>query len=141
MSQIFNYKETIQLYHVDGVRRLFYGQLFFLNHNALAAFLKHIGYSLSECLDQKGFQFPIVHVEGNYYKPLCLDDEVLISISVVKIGTTSFALEYTLSRNGEVVADAKTVHVVIDDKTEEKISIPDEFKKILSVYSKQEELV
>lgn len=141
MPEIFKHKETVQLYHVDGVRRLFYGQLFFLNHNALSAFLKKIGYSLSDCLDQKGFQFPVVHVEGNYYKPLCLDEEVVISICVLKIGTTSFTLEYSLVTSGELVADAKTVHVLINDKTEEKITIPRDLRKILESYLKKEELV
>ena len=137
MNRAFKFKQTIQLYHVDAASILFYGQLFFLIHNALDAFLNEIDFSIKDRLKKKDFFYPVVHVEANYSKPLTVGDVLEMELSVEKIGTTSFTIAYALFCKGEVVGDAKTVHVSISPKEHVKVALPKELKEILLAHLKK----
>ena len=113
---------------------LFYGQLFFILHNSLDAFLNEIGFSIKERLSKKDFFFPIVHTEANYTKPLFVGDLLEINLSIKKISESSFTVYYALSCQGVSVGDAQTVHVAVNASDHSKMNISDEFKKVLQKY-------
>jgi len=138
MNQIFKYKETVQLYHVDGASMLFYGQLFFILHNAFAAFLKKHNFSIRDRLVKQDFFFPVVHTEANYSKSVFVGDEIDIDLFIERIGTTSFTVAYHLSSKGVSIGDAKIVHAGIDAKSKTKIELPIEFKSVLEEFLREE---
>ena len=141
MNQIFKYQEKVQLYHVDAASMLFYGQLFFILHNAFAAFLQKEGFSIRDRLINKDFFIPVVHASANYSKPLSVGDEIEIDLSVEKIGASSFTVFFDLFSKGESIGDARIIHAAIDTKQQTKIELPAEFRQAIEKYIKKKSLL
>jgi YbgC/YbaW family acyl-CoA thioester hydrolase len=61
------------------------------------------GISFKEQLDQ-GIGWPLVDVRIQYYRPLTLEDEVLISMVLKDVSAQGMTLEFTIYRSDEKVA-------------------------------------
>lgn len=70
----------------------------------------------------------IARAEIQYLKPILLNDTVQAYVRTARVGTTSFDLEYTLSRGTgdreEICTTGKTVCVSYDYRKNEKAPIP-----------------
>ena len=71
-------------------------------------FLRERGLSFSE-LQERGYLFPVVHLEIDYHFPAVYDDLIRIETSPLEIGNTSFTLGHRIVR----VADAR---LLVDSK-------------------------
>ena len=60
--------------------------------------------------------------------------EIDIAVWVSKIGTSSFVLQYELSKNGEIYAKAKTVQVTVSMETKTSRPVNEEERAFLSQY-------
>lgn len=134
MGKIFHYQERVELHHIDGAGILFFGQLFFLVHNAFAAFLRENHCSIKDRLDKKDFFFPVVHADADYLNPIRLDDELDIQLTVNKIGTSSFSIACDILVKGKKMATAHVIHAVIDTSHFQKLELPPSFKATLAEY-------
>ena len=85
--------------------------------------------NLKENNKNKEIIIPIVHAEADFKAPLRVDDEIEIAMSV-DFKETSFTIEYLLTKNNAVAGKGKTVHVVIDMKTQTPAEVPPGFKQI-----------
>ncbi len=103
---IHTIKRKIYMGDTDATGALYFAGQFRL---ALEAFESYLAESE---LVLKDFLLPIVHAEADFSAPLKLWDEVTISLSCTKIGTTSFVMESELSGYGRV----QIVHVFTDKK-------------------------
>ncbi|HTL99374.1 MAG TPA: thioesterase family protein [Holophagaceae bacterium] len=67
----------------------------------------------------EGEGFLIARVEADYRLPILLEDLVRIEVRCVRIGNTSFDLAYRVARgaDGALLAEGKTVQVMLDFKT------------------------
>jgi len=75
--------------------------------------------------------FVIVRAEVDYKKPIFIG-VVEVDAKVSRIGNTSFTLEYEIANeNGEVCASGRTVQVMVDPKSGEKMQIEGEKLKYL----------
>ena len=72
--------------------------------------------------------FLIARIEVDYRRPIRLSDEVRVELRCIRIGTTSFDLVYRVFRAQDqaVLAEARTVQVMLDFKTNRPTPIPDE---------------
>jgi 1,4-dihydroxy-2-naphthoyl-CoA hydrolase len=117
---------AVRLHHTDAAGILFFANQFVLAHDLLEEFMKIIGLPIGARLRTELFRLPIVHAESQYVRSVTVGDEVDITLTLANIGTTSFALAYTLKTpQGELVGTTKTVHVSIDRQTGAKIPLPD----------------
>ena len=113
------------------------GVLYFTEQMRLAVEVLEEHFSLKKMLEKENFFLPIVHAEADYFLPLTLGDEVDITPCVKKVGTTSFALEYTFwdpDRKKEV-GKVVIIHVATCKKTKKPIPLPPgvlSFLKILN---------
>ncbi len=77
----------------------------------------------------------LANVNINYRKPMSFLDEASVFVRTSKIGEKSFELSYAVVRKvneeWELVADATTVLVMFDYKTQSSIKIPDHLKNKL----------
>ena len=67
----------------------------------------------------------VAHADIDYINPIYdAGIEIDIAVWVSKIGTSSFVLQYELSKNGEIYAKAKTVQVTVsmDSKTSRPVN-------------------
>ncbi|MFH1842432.1 MAG: thioesterase family protein, partial [bacterium] len=69
----------------------------------------------------------------DYFRSLTLGDRVLVEVRLVRLGTTSFTIDYQLTRtDGAPVGRCRMVHVAIDKVDRNKIPLPDAIKELLA---------
>lgn len=62
-----------------------------------------------------GGHFVLARVEIDYKKPLFLEDQVEVLARAVRLGRSSFTLEYLVLKNGEEAARALSVQVYLEN--------------------------
>ena len=125
-------KIVIRLEHTDAAGILFFANQLSLAHELYEQFLSKIGFPISKVINECSFLLPIVHTEADYLKKLIVGDELSAELTIEKIGTTSFTLDYQfINFQNELAGTAKTIHVTLDRKSEKAIAIPNELKQAL----------
>lgn len=134
-KQSFQHQITIPFQDIDAAGIVFFAHLFRYAHEAYEQFMLDIGFALAEILQQREYLLPLVHAEADYRFPLEHGDSITIFLSVDKIGTSSFTLNYIFQdEKGNERAVAKTVHVVLNAVDKKNSSVPAELQQALSIY-------
>ncbi len=133
---LFEYRTTIKIHEADAAGILFFANYFKLAHDAYETFMESRGLGLGKVLKDESFLLLIVHAAMDYKISLQTGDNVLVKLSVKKLGNTSFVLGYEIYRDNndselELASSGETVHVSIDTGTGDKIPLPGKVKKIL----------
>jgi acyl-CoA thioester hydrolase len=74
----------------------------------------------------------VARVEIDFKAPVCLVQEVEISVRASRFGTKSFDLDYELRVDGELVAEAKSVQVAYDYNRREPVPVPAAWREKLT---------
>ena len=83
-----------------------------------------------------GFDFILAHISCDY-KPITIDDRLVLQMRVGNIGSKSFAFDYTIvNRSGAdaLYATGKSVQVCYDYQKEVTMSVPDDLNNLLRQY-------
>ncbi|NNN19942.1 MAG: acyl-CoA thioesterase [Acidimicrobiaceae bacterium] len=110
------------------ISRIHFASVFsFIDRNEVQLF-KLLGISLSRLM-ATGFAMPVISAHCEYKKPFGLDDIVTVTSYVSDIGTRSIKLRHvTTDQDGEILADAYTVHVPINENTTTSITLDELFE-------------
>jgi acyl-CoA thioester hydrolase len=81
--------------------------------------------------DELDHGFVVAHFEVDFRRPVRDAEAVSVGIAVTRVGTTSFATSYDLRVDGERVASAESVQVVVDPDTREPVPVPDHWREAL----------
>ena len=77
----------------------------------------------------------VAHADIDYINPIYdAGIEIDIAVWVSKIGTSSFILQYELSKDGEIYAKAKTVQVTVSMDTKTSRPVNEQERVFLSQY-------
>ena len=77
----------------------------------------------------------VAHADIDYINPIYdAGIEIDIAVWVSKIGTSSFVLQYELSKNGEIYAKAKTVQVTVSMESKTSRPVNEQERAFLSQY-------
>lgn len=77
----------------------------------------------------------VAHADIDYINPIYdAGIEIDIAVWVSKIGTSSFVLQYELSKNGEIYAKAKTVQVTVSMDSKTSRPVIEQERAFLSQY-------
>ena len=77
----------------------------------------------------------VAHADIDYINPIYdAGIEIDIAVWVSKIGTSSFVLQYELSKNDEIYAKAKTVQVTVSMESKTSRPVNEEERAFLSQY-------
>ena len=77
----------------------------------------------------------VAHADIDYINPIYdAGIEIDIAVWVSKIGTSSFVLQYELSKDGTIYAKAKTVQVTVSMDTKSSRPINEQEREFLSKY-------
>ncbi len=126
---MFRYQTTVKLYDTDASGALFFAAQFRLAHDACEAFLATTGILAK---GPAALLFPVVHAEADYAAPLRWGNAVTIEVRPGRVGTTSFAMRYTLRNSaGKVAGMVNTVHVAINGKTGRPMRVPPKLRAAL----------
>ena len=134
---MYTYQTKIKLHETDAAGLLFFANQFKLVHDAYESLLEKIGYGFAELIRNKNYFLPIVHAEADYKMPLFVGDLIEIQVTVESIGQMSFTFAYTiLNTRKQLIGTAKTVHVTVDNKSHQKITLPSDMRaKIQDLYN------
>ena len=77
----------------------------------------------------------VAHADIDYINPIYdAGIEIDIAVWVSKIGTSSFVLQYELSKDGTIYAKAKTVQVTVSMETKTSRPVNEQEREFLSQY-------
>ena len=128
----------IRLYHTDAVGVIYFARLFEIANTQMERLFEDIGYPFYKIINNNSFITPVVHSESDYILSISFGETVDIGTYVENIGHKSVTIcseFYKLTDTSNILyqcAQAKTVHVFIDKKTKQSISIPPNVREVLS---------
>lgn len=136
MGKLFVAKNKVRMHDTDMAGILYFPRQYRFAHDALEDFMESEGISFEKIFKHQPFVFVIVHAESDYYKPLHVGDLLAVHVSVEKVGTASFTMNYQIFREPEMelVGQVKTVHVSLENATRTKVPIPDGLRHSLNKY-------
>lgn len=122
--------------HVEQVR---FRDLDPMGHVNNAVFLTYLEQARIAFFEQQGLSVElddmnmiVARVEIDFRAPVRLAQEVEVAVRPSRLGTKSFDLDYELTVDGEIVAEAKSVQVAYDYGRREPVAIPAEWREKLS---------
>jgi len=122
--------------HVEQVR---FRDLDPMGHVNNAVFLTYLEQARIAFFEELGFPIGlddmnmiVARVEIDFRAPVRLGQEVEVGVRATRFGTKSFDLDYELTVDGEIVAEARSVQVAYDYGRREPVAIPDEWRQKLS---------
>lgn len=131
----FTSRNKVRIHDTDMAGILYFPRIFRFVHDALEDLMESEGLPFEKLLHHNDFLFVIVHSEADYYSPLVVGDEIQVHLSLERIGNSSFTLVYDIYKADQThMGRAKTVHVTLDSKTRQKISVPEVLRKMLEKY-------
>jgi len=119
------YKETDQM----GV--VYYSNYLVWFEVARAELLRDIGHTYREIEEGLGLRLMVLEVRCCYKSPARYDDLVNIACSVTKLGSSSIAFAYKVTRGKDILTEAETVHVFTDTTGKPK-RMPQTLREVLS---------
>lgn len=127
----YSYTFEVRLHDVDHAGVMFFARLFVHAHDAYEAFMAGNGLALG-ALIERNVRLPIVHASADYLLPLRHDEKITVTLTVAKLGQTSFTLEYAFHCGNELRARLRTVHVFLEAGTGTPSSLPQEMRILFS---------
>jgi acyl-CoA thioester hydrolase len=124
----FVHRETVRFRDVDAKGHVNNAVFLTYMESARTAFLVDRG--LAKGLDD--LRIIVARVEADFRSPASWGETVEIGVRPGTLGTKSFELEYELRAADRLVAEGRSVQVAYDYETEETITLPQEWRKLLS---------
>jgi acyl-CoA thioester hydrolase len=78
-----------------------------------------------QAMVDRGVDIVVAEARLQFRQPARFDEEIDLSISVVRAGNTSIVSEHRIERAGVLLVEGLLRHVIVDRQTLTKASIPD----------------
>jgi acyl-CoA thioester hydrolase len=138
MAQYKKYaiEERVRWGDVDAAGIIFYGAYIRFFEFAETELFRAVGLPYSVMFDELDVWLPRVHLECDFKRAAKLDDLLVVSVYVGKIGYSSLRLDFEVRRKGEeeLVATAHFVLAAVQRETFAKVPVPDQLRRRLSDY-------
>lgn len=128
----FSTRIRVRFGDADPAGLVYYPTIFHYFHVGLEEFFAACcGKSYERLISEERLGFPTVRSEAEFVAPLRYGDEVLVEVSVLRIGRTSAVFDYTARRaqDGTLCARAAQVHVCMNLNTHRATPIPDKYRE------------
>ena len=126
----FTYRVRVAFPDTDASGRIHFTAMLRYFESAEIEFLRSLGYRYRDAPD---IAFPRVRVECEYRSAVGFDDELDIAVSVTRVGTSSYTLEFAAMKDGAVTANGSIV-VVCVGRPGRAQALPEELKEALRRY-------
>jgi len=145
MSQFLKYsiEERVRWGDVDAARIIFYGAYIRFFEFAETELFRAVGLPYSVMFDELDVWLPRAHIECDFRHAAQLDDLLEVSVFIGRTGRKSLRLNFEVRRKGEdqMIAEAHFVLVSVRRDTFETVPLPEELKRRLAPYTKEESRV
>jgi acyl-CoA thioester hydrolase len=121
---------------VDQQAVVFNGHYLTWFDEALTGFFDHLGVTYPDLM-ASGLDMQLVHTEIDYSAPVRWRDTVRVAVTCEQIGSTSFAIGFSVLRrrdgaNEEVAVRGRSVYVTVSTEDWTKRQIPDSLRAALT---------
>ena len=126
----FSTPKKIRFHHCDPAGIVFYPQFFYLLHEAQEDFFAHIGFAEHDMINA-GHGVPIVDLKTQFLGMCRNGDDIIINLTLSKLGNSSIAMDYDIISEGHVRLRANGVVVYSTVPTGKPVRIPDNLRQAL----------
>lgn len=124
---------AVRVYYQDtdagGV--VFHAQYLAFMERARTELLNKAGIDLSRLSDERCVMFMVYELAARFHQPARLNDLVLVSAEVVKMGRASVVFRQRVERGQALLVEADVTLAVVDRVRMRPARMPDELKKAL----------
>lgn len=124
----FSERLVIRLPLTDAAGVIFYGRIFELEQELFERWLELGGMELHEMLSGALTPTPIVHCSADFRLAVRAGDRLMVRISRVEIGKSSYSLEWTFTLDAQVVMSATVKRVGIDVASRNSVTLPEKLR-------------
>ena len=135
----FRVEERVRWGDVDAARIIFYGAYIRFFEIAETELFRAAGLSYGRMFDELDVWLPRAHLECDFRRAAQLDDLLEVAVFVGRVGTKSLRLNFEVRRRGEAetIAEAHFVLVAVDRNNFQSVPVPEDLKRRLAPYTKE----
>jgi acyl-CoA thioester hydrolase len=133
-SMSFVHRHRVRYHECDAQGRVFNAHYFAYFDIALTELWREAFGSYQQMVDE-GYDVVVADAGARFRGAAQFDDEIDIEMTIAELGQTSMTTDIQVRREGDVLVEGRIVHVWVDARTYEKISIPDVARDRLSAFS------
>jgi YbgC/YbaW family acyl-CoA thioester hydrolase len=128
----FEHPFTIRFAHVDSAGIAFFSRVYEICHEAFEILLETAGMPLGFLINEEGWGMPVVRSEADYAAPMRLGEEVLITVTVERLGNSSVTFAYSVDgTDGVHRVRVRMTHAFLDTATFRARPVPASFAPAL----------
>ena len=98
--------------------------------DAMTQFLSEVGYPYA-AMNADGFDVQLVHTEADWREGVRYGESVTVDVATENVGSTSFALSFTVRVGSQVRSTGRTVYVVVATDGSGKQLLPPKLRDTL----------
>jgi acyl-CoA thioester hydrolase len=117
----------------DQMGVVYYANYLRYFEGARAAYLRHSGRSYKE-IEARGLALPVVEANCRYRRPAHYEDVLEVELEITEMRGASLRFEYTVRRDGALLAEGFTRHAVIGPGGR-PCALPDDLRELFVVKS------
>ena len=136
----FTTQKMVRFHHCDPAGIVFYPQFFYLLHEVQEDFLAHIGFPEHKLI-KNGIGVPIVDLKTEFLGMCRYGDQLLLSLTLSKIGNASLGMQYEITAAGDAYGASPPVRlrahgIVVYSQVPggKALRIPDDLRAALMPY-------
>jgi acyl-CoA thioester hydrolase len=122
----FSYPLKVRYAETDAQGHVFFGNYYTYFDEALLAYMRTIGYSYTDLLDD-GMDLLYVESLCRHHAPAHFDETLDVSASITRIGNTSLTFEFAVYRDGteQLIATGHIAAVNVDKASRRPERVPE----------------
>lgn len=133
----FTSVQKIRFDDVDGAGIVYYPRFLHLCHAAFEDFFDAAApFSYPDLIGKRRLGFPTVHIAADFTAPLAYGDTAIVTLGIVKVGTSSVVSRYEIRRKRDAAlcfsAAITTVLISLVDQTPRPLT--DELRRVFESY-------
>lgn len=119
----------VRLPETDAFGIVFHGYFYTYFDVARMDYIRALGL-MDHIRPTGGITNTIAHASADFRSPARFDDELVVHARISGFGRTSFTFEFSITnkQDGRLIAEGRTVHVILDEKTWKPAPVPEDFK-------------
>jgi len=125
----------VRLPETDAFGIVFHGYFYTYFDVARMDYIRNLGL-MDHIRPTGGLTNTIVHASADFRSPARFDDVLVVHARISGFGTTSFSFEFAVVHKAEnrLVAEGRTVHVILDERSWRPMPVPGSFKAAVRKY-------
>ncbi|MER3421136.1 MAG: hypothetical protein C4290_11720 [Chloroflexota bacterium] len=122
----------VRMYHTDLVG-VFHGRIFELFEEARTEVFRRLGFEYRVAAEQ-GIAMVVTAVDAHFYRPLAMDDEVTVVVTIAHLSRARCTVAYEVWRPGEerVAVTGHTTFIFMDVGRGRPVPVPAEIRAAIA---------